>query len=65
MTVDQVPEESTVRFRGVDMLDGTLVIDIKRHVTAFDQPPAAPRCGWLDHVDHPLGATPASLDRER
>jgi len=47
------------------MLDGTLVIDIKPYVTAFDRPPTTPRCGWLDHVDLPLGATPASLDRER
>ena len=58
-------EGSTVEFRGVDMLDGTLVIDIKPYVTAFDRPPTTPRCGWLDQVDLPLGATPASLDRRR
>jgi tRNA-Thr(GGU) m(6)t(6)A37 methyltransferase TsaA len=54
---------STVRFSGVDVVDGTPVIDVKPYVTAFDRPPVTPRCGWFDHVALPMGATPASLDR--
>jgi len=43
-------------------IDGTLAIDLKPYVTAFDRPPTTPRCGWFDHIDLPPGATPASLD---
>jgi tRNA-Thr(GGU) m(6)t(6)A37 methyltransferase TsaA len=56
-------EGSVVRFSGVDLLDGTPVIDVKPYVTRFDRPPeSSPRCGWFDLVELPLGATPASLD---
>jgi tRNA (Thr-GGU) A37 N-methylase len=56
-------EGSEVRFSGVDLVDGTPVIDDKPYVTVFDQPPVtAPRCGWFDHVELLPGATPASLD---
>jgi tRNA (Thr-GGU) A37 N-methylase len=34
----------TVRFAGVDLLDGTPVLDIKPYVTRFDRPPGEPRC---------------------
>jgi len=54
-----------VHFAGVDMLDGTPVIDIKPYVQAFDLPPGRPRCGWFDDVDLPPGATPASLRADR
>jgi tRNA (adenine37-N6)-methyltransferase len=54
-------EGSVIRFSGVDMIDGTTVIDIKPYVTAFDLPAESPRCGWFDDIDLPLGATPASL----
>jgi tRNA-Thr(GGU) m(6)t(6)A37 methyltransferase TsaA len=54
---------STVRFGGVDAVDGTPVIDIKPYVTAFDHPPTTPRCGWFEQVAMPMGATPASLGR--
>src|SRR5208283_2895646 len=30
---------------GVDLLDGTPVIDLKPYVTRFDRPPGNPRCG--------------------
>jgi tRNA-Thr(GGU) m(6)t(6)A37 methyltransferase TsaA len=50
-----------VRFAGVDMVDGTPVIDIKPYVTAFDLPPGAPRCGWFDQVELVSGVTPAAL----
>lgn len=33
---------------GVDMLDGTPVLDIKPYVPAFDHVPEDVKCGWLD-----------------
>jgi tRNA (adenine37-N6)-methyltransferase len=54
-----------IRFAGVDLVDGTPVIDIKPYVTAFDRPPDTPKCGWFDHVELPDEATPASLEPDR
>jgi len=54
-------EDARVRFAGVDLIDGTPVLDIKPYVGAFDHPPGAVRCGWFDDVDLPPGATPGSL----
>lgn len=54
---------SSVRFAGVDVIDGTPVIDIKPYVTRFDRPPGDPRCGWFDDVDIQQGVTPAKLGR--
>jgi tRNA (adenine37-N6)-methyltransferase len=56
-------EGCVVRFRGVDMVDGTLLLDIKPYVAAFDQPTGDVRCGWFEDVELPLNATPASLRR--
>ena len=50
-----------VRFAGVDLLDGTPVIDLKPYVTRFDQPPGNPRCGWFDQLTIPDGTTPEQL----
>jgi tRNA-Thr(GGU) m(6)t(6)A37 methyltransferase TsaA len=50
-----------VRFAGVDLLDGTPVIDLKPYVTRFDHPAGEPRCGWYDHVAISDGITPAQL----
>jgi tRNA (adenine37-N6)-methyltransferase len=50
-----------VRFAGVDLVDGTPVLDIKPYVTRFDRPPGEPRCGWFDHVTINDGITPAQL----
>ncbi|HKS97974.1 MAG TPA: tRNA (N6-threonylcarbamoyladenosine(37)-N6)-methyltransferase TrmO [Rugosimonospora sp.] len=50
-----------VRFAGVDLLDGTPVIDLKPYVTRFDRPAGEPRCGWFDTVPLPDGVTPADL----
>ena len=50
-----------VSFAGVDLLDGTPVIDLKPYVTRFDRPPGEPRCGWLDTLDIPDGVTPQRL----
>ncbi len=55
---------TTIRFAGVDLLDGTPVLDVKPYVTRFDRPPGDPACGWFDAVDVPEGVTPARLAEE-
>jgi tRNA (Thr-GGU) A37 N-methylase len=50
-----------IRFCGVDLLDGTPVIDLKPYVTRFDRPPGEPRCGWYDRIPISDGSTPAQL----
>jgi tRNA-Thr(GGU) m(6)t(6)A37 methyltransferase TsaA len=50
-----------VRFAGVDMVDGTPVLDLKPYVPAFDRPPGEPRAGWFDDVRPAEGVTPADL----
>jgi tRNA-Thr(GGU) m(6)t(6)A37 methyltransferase TsaA len=50
-----------IRFAGVDLLDGTPVIDLKPYVARFDRPPGEPRCGWYDRVPISDGSTPAQL----
>ena len=50
-----------VRFAGVDVLDGTAVIDLKPYVTRFDRPPGEPRCGWFDQIELTDGLPPAAL----
>ena len=52
-----------IRFAGVDLVDGTPVIDIKPYVTRFDRPPGDPPCGWFDEVALDEGSTPAGLAR--
>ena len=52
---------TTARFAGVDLLDGTPVLDIKPYVTRFDRPAGEPRCGWFDQVAMRDGSTPAQL----
>jgi len=52
---------ATVVFAGVDVVDGTPVIDIKPYVTRFDRPAGDPKCGWFDHVSIDEAATPAQL----
>lgn len=55
---------ATIRFAGVDLLDGTPVLDVKPYVTRFDRPPGEPACGWFDAVDVEDGTTPADLSDE-
>jgi tRNA-Thr(GGU) m(6)t(6)A37 methyltransferase TsaA len=50
-----------VQFAGVDLIDGTPVIDLKPYVTRFDRPAGEPRCGWFDQVAIEDGSTPARL----
>jgi tRNA-Thr(GGU) m(6)t(6)A37 methyltransferase TsaA len=52
-----------VRFAGVDMVDGTLVLDIKPYVSRFDGVDRPVRCGWFDGVEIHEGSTPNSLKR--
>lgn len=39
---------ATLTVAGVDVLDGTPVLDIKPYVPTFDQPPEPVRSGWLE-----------------
>ena len=50
-----------IRFAGVDLVDGTPVIDLKPYVTRFDRPAGEPRCGWFDQVTISDGVTPEQL----
>lgn len=47
-------EGRTLRLRGVDLLDGTPVLDIKPYVPYADAFPDA-RAGWIDAVDEASG----------
>lgn len=50
-----------VEFAGVDVIDGTPVVDLKPYVTRFDRPPGDPPCGWFDELEIGDGSTPAGL----
>lgn len=50
---------ATLHLRGVDMLDGTPLLDIKPYVPAFDQPTGAIRIGWLADRVNNVGAARA------
>jgi tRNA (Thr-GGU) A37 N-methylase len=55
----------SIGFAGVDLVDGTPVIDLKPYVTRFDRPPGEPRCGWFDQVTISDGITPEQLAPSR
>jgi tRNA-Thr(GGU) m(6)t(6)A37 methyltransferase TsaA len=55
---------SRVIFAGVDVVDGTPVIDLKPFVGRFDRPPGDPACGWFDQIVMSEGVTPAALAAE-
>jgi tRNA (adenine37-N6)-methyltransferase len=59
----EVTGEAVV-FAGVDLLDGTPVIDLKPYVTRFDRPPGDPRCGWFDEITMADGTTPGQLAQQ-
>jgi tRNA-Thr(GGU) m(6)t(6)A37 methyltransferase TsaA len=54
-----------ISFAGVDLVDGTPVIDLKPYVARFDRPPGEPRCGWYDRVPISDAITPAQLTTEQ
>ena len=47
-------EETRLRVRGMDLLDGTPILDIKPYVPYADAFPAA-RAGWIDVIDAAQG----------
>ncbi|WP_136523989.1 tRNA (N6-threonylcarbamoyladenosine(37)-N6)-methyltransferase TrmO [Geomonas ferrireducens] len=47
-------EGKTLHLRGVDLLDGTPVLDIKPYVPYADAFPSA-KAGWIDELDATLG----------
>ena len=54
-------EGTTIRFSGVDMLDGTPLLDLKPYVATVDQPQGEVRSGWLDTVTFDDRITPSAL----
>jgi tRNA-Thr(GGU) m(6)t(6)A37 methyltransferase TsaA len=57
-------DDRILRFAGVDVIDGTTLLDIKPYVTQFDEPGGEVRCGWFDErlreSDSQQGATPCA-----
>jgi tRNA (adenine37-N6)-methyltransferase len=54
---------TAVHFAGVDLIDGTPVIDLKPYVTRFDRPEGDLRCGWFAEIAIEDQVTPAGLAR--
>jgi tRNA-Thr(GGU) m(6)t(6)A37 methyltransferase TsaA len=52
-----------VEFAGVDVIDGTPVIDLKPYVGRFDRPQQDPPCGWFDDLTIAEGVTPSAIGR--
>ncbi|MEL7641368.1 MAG: tRNA (N6-threonylcarbamoyladenosine(37)-N6)-methyltransferase TrmO [Solidesulfovibrio sp.] len=50
-------EGSVVQVRGVDVLDGTPLLDIKPYAPAFDAPAGPVRSGWLEGRGGTVAAT--------
>ena len=48
-------------FTGVDLLDGTPVLDVKPYVERFDRPSGEVRNGWFDGVEPADGTRPMDL----
>ena len=53
-------ERERLRVRGVDMLDGTPILDIKPYLSSI--PPEELRRGWLAEAEARKGMDPPSLD---
>lgn len=51
-------EDGALRVRGMDLLDGTPILDIKPYVTYADAFPAS-RAGWIDAIDAAQGQNSA------
>jgi len=56
-------ERTVIRFLGVDMVDGTPLLDVKPYVSRLDSAAGDVRGGWFDTVDLEGPVTPAELDR--
>ncbi len=46
-------DEPTIRFRGVDLLDGTPVVDLRPYHPDHDRPGSASRDGWISRAPEP------------
>jgi tRNA-Thr(GGU) m(6)t(6)A37 methyltransferase TsaA len=55
--------ENVIRFRGVDLIDGTPVLDVKPYVARFDCPDGDVRSGWYDTIVIADGTIPATGGR--
>jgi tRNA-Thr(GGU) m(6)t(6)A37 methyltransferase TsaA len=53
--------DAGLEFRGVDVVDGTPVLDIKPYVARFDDPGRPVRSGWFDEIEMREGVRPADL----
>jgi tRNA (adenine37-N6)-methyltransferase len=56
-------EGLTLRVRGLDLLDGTPLLDLKPYVPYTDAIPSANH-GWLDHGEHPLPGVQGERPRD-
>jgi tRNA (adenine37-N6)-methyltransferase len=59
-------DEPAIRFRGVDLLDGTPVVDLRPYHPDCDLPRSASRAGWIAHAPEPTAEvtwTEAALRR--
>lgn len=56
-------EGKTLHLRGVDLLDGTPILDIKPYVPYADAFPGS-RAGWIDEIDTRLGRNSAPGPRK-
>jgi tRNA-Thr(GGU) m(6)t(6)A37 methyltransferase TsaA len=54
---------ATVRFAGVDMVDGTSLLDLKPYAEQLDSPKGEVRSGWFDGVTFGDAITPSQLAR--
>jgi len=54
-------EASRVRFAGVDVVDGTPLLDLKPYFQDADVPAGEVRCGWYETVDLGGPITPRDL----
>jgi tRNA-Thr(GGU) m(6)t(6)A37 methyltransferase TsaA len=57
--------DNIIQFRGVDLIDGTPVLDVKPYVTRFDCPIQPLRNGWYDTIEIADGTIPATGGRPK
>jgi len=57
LEVDSVDfDEPSIRFRGVDLLDGTPVVDLRPYHPGHDLPKSPTRDGWISDAPEPAAA---------
>jgi tRNA (adenine37-N6)-methyltransferase len=55
--------DNSIHFRGVDLIDGTPVLDVKPYVLRFDYPDETVQSGWYDTIAIADGTIPATGGR--